>query len=269
MGGMTMGREVFSRYEKKYLLTSAQYAYISSVIAKHIELDSFNEKNGLYTICNIYYDTCDDQLIRKSLSKPLYKEKLRLRSYGVPEETDRGYLEIKKKFKGKVYKRRTPIILSEADALVTEKIRPAHSDICNTQVLNEISYLVSRHELLPRTYIAYDRLAYGQDELRITFDTNIRTRRDDLTLSAGDHGRQLLSEEFWLMEVKVAQSMPLWLSELLSRDQIFSQSFSKYGREYVNSLNLEKQLKAIGIEEGDAREFIYRTTPYMTQKKGA
>ena len=264
-----MGREVFSRYEKKYLLTQEQFEMVSGMVAEHIELDSFNQAHGLYTICNLYYDTEGDELIRKSLSKPLYKEKLRLRAYGVPERTDRAYLEIKKKFKGKVYKRRTPIIIQEADWWVGQNIQPEETGICNQQVLDEISFFISRYDLAPRVYIAYDRLAYGQDDLRITFDTNIRTRRDDLSLEAGDHGRPLLPDGLWLMEVKVSESMPMWLGSLLSAQGLFSQSFSKYGREFLNFLT--------GIEESSTRypytddptQYIYRTVPSISLRKGA
>ncbi len=264
-----MGREVFSRYEKKYLLTEAQYQSISSVIADHIDLDAFNREHGLYTICNIYYDTPDDQLIRKSLSKPVYKEKLRLRSYGVPASCDRGYLEIKKKFKGKVYKRRTPIIIEEADSLAREGILPSNKELCNLQVLDEIAFFVSRYDLKAKAYIAYDRLAFGQDDLRVTFDTNIRTRRKELSLPLGDHGERLLDDDLWLMEVKVSQSMPLWLSELLSAEHVFSQSFSKYGREYINSVSGSKKTVTEDLPLSDPREYIYRTIPLQMQRKGA
>ena len=88
----------FRRYEKKYFLSPRQQEQLLQRIAPYIKEDAFDS----YTICNIYYDTPDWRLIRASLEKPAYKEKLRVRSYGVPTETDRVFVELKRKFDGVV-----------------------------------------------------------------------------------------------------------------------------------------------------------------------
>jgi len=216
--------EVFNRHENKYLINSATVDQLQNDLMLRMVLDPYNQKFSTYTITNIYYDTDDSFLIRTSLQKPCYKEKLRLRGYGVPGLDDKVYVEIKKKVNGLVNKRRSAIKLVEAYDFLNSGQLPEPQPIHNRQVLREIAYLLSQHELKPRLYLAYDRRAYfGQDDsdLRVSFDCNIRCRRDDLRLEAGDFGEQLLPDGCWLMEIKTARGIPFWLSRLLSERQIF------------------------------------------------
>jgi len=241
-----MAIEVFNRYENKFLIDTSTYNIIQNKLLNYMELDEYNKDHEFYTISNIYCDTEDNTLIRNSLSKPRYKEKLRIRAYGVPEKDSKVYLEIKKKFCGLVNKRRTTLKLQEAYDFVSTGIKPELKGYMNKQVLNEIEYLLKLYELEPKLYLAYDRKALFSKEnhdLRITFDTNIRTRRYDLKLENGDYGEPLLDSEKWLMEVKAENSLPLWLSRLLSEYKVFSTSFSKYGKEYQNLLMSTKKDK--------------------------
>jgi SPX domain protein involved in polyphosphate accumulation len=234
-----MAIEVFNRRETKFLVDKDTYENIQKELLKYMELDAYNKKYEFYTISNIYFDTEDNYLIRNSLSKPKYKEKLRLRAYGVPGEDEKVYLEIKKKVCSLVNKRRTTLKLKEAYDFVSTGIKPELKDYMNKQVINEIEYILKIYDLLPKLYLAYDRKAmFGKDnrDLRITFDTNIRTRREDLRLELGDYGDSLLDRDKWLMEVKAEKSIPLWLSKLLSEHKIVSTSFSKYGEEYQRML---------------------------------
>lgn len=234
-----MAIEVFNRHESKFLIDKNIYEDIKGELLKHMELDEYNKSNELYTISNIYYDTRDNYLIRNSLSKPQYKEKLRIRSYGVPDSNDKVYLEVKKKVCGMVNKRRTTLRLQEAYNFVNTGRKPELKEYMNGQVINEIEYFIKNYCLEPKLYLAYDRLAmFGKKnrDLRITFDTNIRTRRYDLGLELGDHGSGLLKNNQLLMEVKAEKSIPLWLTGLLSKYKIYSTSFSKYGREYEEML---------------------------------
>jgi len=242
-----MGIEVFNRYEKKFMLNHATFQEIQRRFEEHMEMDEFNKANGIYTVSNIYYDTPDNELIYRSLAKPLYKEKLRLRAYGVPKSTAKGYLEIKKKYKGLVNKRRTSMTIEEAKAFIATGIKPEEKSYHNKQVINEIDFFIKRYTLQPALYIAYDRTAYFSKQsrdLRITFDNNIRTRRYDLTLEAGDHGDLLMDCEHHLMEIKAENTFPLWLSHMLAEMEIYPISFSKYGTEFKeyeqNNLNVNK-----------------------------
>lgn len=235
-----MAIEVFNRYEHKYMLDKKTFRKVLEVMDEHMEIDSYNVGRTPYTISNIYFDTPDDYLIRTSLSKPDYKEKLRLRAYGVPDENSGVYLEIKKKFNGIVNKRRTILKLHEAYNFVRTGIPPFPKKYMNTQVLREIEYLLKIYDLSPRLYLAYDRIAYFEkdnNDLRISFDMNIRSRRYNLRLEYGDYGNKLLPEDVYLMEIKTSLAKPLWLANMISDFNIKRTSFSKYGTEFKNMLN--------------------------------
>ncbi len=230
-----MAIEVFNRYENKYLMDSKAFYALYNRLLTYMELDEYNKNDQFYSISNLYYDTEHDSLIRNSLAKPKYREKLRVRAYGVPAKDAKVYLELKKKVFGLVNKRRTALRLEEAYAFAGEHIKPELQPYMNRQVVQEIDYFLGRYDLQPKVYLAYERIAMfdksGRD-LRITFDTNIRSRRYDLRLEDGDHGEPLMERGKWLMEVKAEKTIPVWLSHMLSEHQMFRTSFSKYGNEY-------------------------------------
>lgn len=234
-----MAIEVFNRYEQKYIVDTNTFLKLQDELPDYMELDTYNQLNETYSIANIYYDTDDSQLIRSSLAKPRYKEKLRLRAYGKPQADSRVYIEIKKKFSGLVNKRRSSIKLDDAYKFIASGVLPDFEPYMNQQVLCEIEYLLMQHKLSPKLFLSYDRKAYfstGQHDLRISFDTNILTRRTDLKLESGIYGVPLLQKDKWIMEVKVSRSMPVWLAHLLAEYKIYPVSFSKYGTEYKHSL---------------------------------
>lgn len=231
-----MAIEVFNRYEKKYRITDACYQKLRERLLEYMEPDAYSRNGEFYTICNIYYDTIHNDLISRSMEKPVYKEKLRLRSYGVVTPEDKVFLEIKKKYKGLVNKRRTKLKLAEAYEFVRSGELPAYQPYMNAQVVRELQYCLKRMELKPVLFLSYDRVAmFGKDnkEFRVTFDRNIITRRYDLGLHYGIYGEKLLPEDEWIMEVKIENAMPLWMTKILSEFRIYPVSFSKYGTEYT------------------------------------
>lgn len=238
-----MAIEVFNRREIKYKLTDEIYRKLRNVLDDYMEVDAFSRNGEFYTICNVYYDTLNSDLIRTSMEKPTYKEKLRLRSYGVASQNDKVYLEIKKKFNGRVYKRRTSLNLEEAYRYFDTGEKPKPKSYLNRQVFNEIDYMTSRHLLRPTIYLSYDRNAYFSKEdrgFRITFDTNIRTRRTEVGLDLGNYGEPILEPGIWIMEAKAEGAVPMWFSKLLSANSLYPSSFSKYGTEYkINILGME------------------------------
>ncbi len=216
----------FRRYEKKYLLTPEQYHAMRAGMAAYTVPDAYCR----YSIGNVYYDTPDFRLIRESLEKPQYKEKLRVRSYGVPGDRDKVFVEIKKKYDGVVYKRR---IVMEAQRAALYLHGVCEGD--GSQISREIDWFLHFYAPAPRVYIAYDREAYAAadgGELRVTFDTALRARSTDVDLRLGDHGVPILPEDVILMELKIPGAAPLWLARLLAENEIFSTSFSKYGAYY-------------------------------------
>ena len=222
----------FKRYEKKYMLTQEQQVNLMKQLLPYIKEDKF----GRYTICNIYYDTEGWELIRQSIQKPVYKEKLRVRSYGVPGDEDKAFIEIKKKYKGIVYKRRITAQAKDVEPILTggSSFEIKKSD---EQIRNEILWFQSFYRTQPRIFIGYDRQAFAgiQDSgLRITFDTNIRWRDEELDLRCGDYGQPVLPGEQVLMEIKMPGTCPLWLAHILNDSSIYPTSFSKYGTCYKN-----------------------------------
>lgn len=219
------------------MLTTQQYNRLRELISPYMSEDKY----GLHTICSIYFDTDDDRLIRNSIEKPLYKEKLRLRSYGVPKNDEHEvFLELKKKYNGIVYKRREALTLSAAESYLQSGQFPADS-----QIFREIDYFRSYYSAYPKIFIAYDRIAMAGNEdasLRMTFDFKIRCRRDELDLRAGDHGMELLSNGSVLLEIKIPNAMPLWLSSALAQLKLYPVSFSKYGQFYTKELKGEFKL---------------------------
>ena len=221
----------FQRYEKKYLLNPEQDQKIRAGLAPYMEAD----EHGRYTICNLYYDTPDFQLIRASLDKPVYKEKLRMRSYGVPADGDSVFVELKKKYKGVVYKRRTVLEAGEALDYLAGRCSPRAKD----QICREIDWFLGRYHPVPQVFIAYDREALAGLEdrvLRVTFDIDLRWRDTALDLRSGDGGERITSRDQILMEIKIPGSAPVWLSRLLSENSVFPTSFSKYGVCYRENL---------------------------------
>lgn len=234
-----MAIEVFNRVEKKFIITDEQYRCLIPKLQEHMASDSYSRNGDFYTISNIYYDTAEHDLIRKSIDKPIYKEKLRIRSYGPVQQEDKVYLEIKKKFMGQVNKRRISLPLKDAYHFLETKEKPIPKNTLNAQIINEIDYLIHRYSLKPALFLSYERNAmFGIDDkdLRITFDTNILTRRYDLRLEYGVYGEYLLPPGYCIMEIKGMYAFPLWLVELLSEHQIYSMSFSKYGTEYIKTI---------------------------------
>ena len=242
-----MAQEIFERYEKKYMLPIEAYTRLVPELMKHMTADRY----GKYTISNIYFDTDDFRLIRESLEKPVYKEKLRLRLYGDPGEEKTVFAEIKKKYKGVVYKRRIPLTLREARRYLVYGIRPDLDSrrFTERQIFREIDYMKNRYGLKPAVFIAYDRIAFAgtsDPELRVTFDNNIRCRSTELDLSRGKQGTQLLAPGTILMEVKIPGAMPLWMAELFEEITKYEVSFSKYGTYYRMLMEEKKEMKEGG-----------------------
>ncbi len=199
---------------------------------------------GQYTICNIYYDTDDWRLIRASLEKPKYKEKLRVRSYGTAKNDSKVFVEIKKKYDGIVYKRRITCGANE----VFDYLNGNQNEADYGQIGREIEWFQQFYHTKPKVFIGYDRLAFAgieDPELRITFDTNLRWRTDRLDLRYGDYGAPISGYGDVLMEIKIPDTAPLWLSHLLSKAKAYPTSFSKYGACYRYDMPRAKDRKNI------------------------
>ncbi len=219
---------VFRRYELKYLITKSQKELILSAIEPYMALDKYGQTN----IRNIYFDTKNYRLIRQSIEKPTYKEKLRIRSYGKADPQSNVFVELKKKHQSIVYKRR--ICLSQKQAL--DWLNCPGNKITSNQIADEINYFLDFYgPLIPTVFISYRREAYfckDCSDFRLTFDDDILYRDSELSLEKDTWGDLLLEKDTVLMELKCATSIPLWLSLILTDNHIYKSSFSKYGNIY-------------------------------------
>ena len=226
-----MAITVMKRYELKYLLTAEQTVFLRERLKGHMEVDQY----GKTSIASLYYDTPTYQLIRTSVEKPEFKEKIRLRSYGIATEESPVFLELKRKAYGIVYKRRVQTTIP-----LVHKFFSGEGDICAPgQINKEITVFRDYYKtLVPACLIIYDRIAYFEPggDLRLTIDENPRYRTDDLTLTRSMDGISLLGEGCTILEVKVQEAVPLWLCDILSAGGIRKGSFSKYGEAYRQQL---------------------------------
>lgn len=221
---------IFKRYELKYLVTKEQRDEILWAMEPYMTADRFFHSS----IRNIYCDTPNYRLIRQSLDKPVYKEKLRLRSYGPAGMGDEIFVELKKKYESVVYKRRLEMPQKQALEVLMGK-----APLPDSQIGREIDAALQFYqELIPRVFLSYERDAYHawDSDFRLTFDDCIRYRTQALTLDSDPWGEALLDGDTVLMELKIPDSMPLWMASLLSRLGIVKTSFSKYGAAYQQIL---------------------------------
>lgn len=241
-------QKIFQRAELKFLINDRQKAVIEQELLRYMERDPYCGENGCYMIYNLYFDTENDAIIRKSLQKPYYKEKLRLRSYRSPLcDEDEVFLELKKKIGGVVSKRRATVTKKEADSFLKSGVFLTGLAYTDKQVLREIGEFLSRYAVKPKVYLSYERTAYfGKEdrEFRVTFDQNIITRREKVNFTDGDFGSELLDGDQVLMEVKVDGAMPLWFARLLSERKLYKTGFSKYGEEYRRYVCLHRSAEA-------------------------
>ncbi len=227
---------VFKRYEIKYLMNRRQRDVVLRAMEPYLSIDEY----GRSSIRSIYYDTSDFRLIRESLEKPVYKEKLRVRGCGPAKAGEPVFVELKKKYKDVVYKRRISLPHAQAEACLAGEAR-----LPDSQIGREIAYALDFYQALaPAVFLSYEREAFfARDggDFRVTFDENIRYRQVELTLDSDAWGTPILKPDQVLMELKTSGGLPLWLVRVLSRQKIFKTSFSKYGTAYQDILLTERK----------------------------
>ncbi|MGI6176916.1 MAG: polyphosphate polymerase domain-containing protein [Eubacterium sp.] len=245
---------VFKRHEIKYLLTNEQLEKFESIIGEYLEPDP----HGGSKVLSVYYDTPNFRLIRRSLEKPPYKEKLRVRSYGTATDESIVFLELKKKYKGTVYKRRIELSDRDAEMYMSGKAPLPQK----SQIGREIDYFRQFYgTLVPQVYIDCDRRAYfSKDDpnLRVTFDQNIEYRTDNVSLKNAPGGRKILPDGVTLLEIKAANAVPLWMVEAINECRLRKTSFSKYGTAYIQLLS-ESLEKAPRRAAAPATKYIPQT----------
>ncbi len=256
-----MAIATFKRYEKKYLITKEKLDEILPVLLEYMELDPFCIGGNEYRIYSIYYDTDNHDVIRQNSSKPVYKEKMRLRSYyDKKDPEDKIFMEIKKKSEGQGNKRRIKLKIKEIEPFVNEGILPETNDYLSQQVAKELAYYFKINKVHPALYVQYDRLAlFGKEDknFRMTFDRNVRVRRKNFVFGESEDDELLLPGGEYIMEIKILGAMPLWLTTLLSENELFSRGFSKYGTKYKQDSKNHALEYKLEDEDGNEVDFDY------------
>lgn len=223
-----MRNDVFLRKETKYIISLSQYHCLKALMSRYMKIDKY----GKQTINNVYLDNDNFEIISRSVEKPIYKEKVRMRVYGCPQENSVAYLELKKKYKGVVFKRRIQGELADMENYFYNGVPPLDS-----QIFREIDYVVQRKDLRPMVRLLYEREAYyGIDDpdFRITFDTGVRFCRHDCSLTQDLPMTKIIGDDVVLMETKCHLVYPRWLINFLDENGIRKTSFSKYGKAYTD-----------------------------------
>ena len=223
---------IFERIEKKFMMSEEQYQALLPFLKAHLQKDLHDET----TVCNIYYDTPDYALIRTSIERPPFKEKLRLRSYGIPSDSDPVFIEIKRKLNGIGYKRRISLPFAEA-----KKLLKGNAVTCdNPQIQAELLAFIERYHPKPMVYLTYRRYAMIDPEntqFRVTIDRDLQYRTTDPEAPSNDGMKPILKDpSMVLMEIKALGAIPLWFTEELNRLQIRQAPFSKIGTCYTHHI---------------------------------
>ncbi len=222
-----MAIKTFKRYELKYRLNEQQYRAVIDALADKASPDKYCVGGKTYGLYNLYCDTDVFDIARHSVSKPAFKQKLRIRSYiENPADDDTVFVELKKKYDGCVNKRRATMTYAQALSLLSTGVGNRSGDYISDQVTRELERYIKLNPVYPRVALSYQREAYFLKEdskIRITFDTQIK---------AGLVGQEqvlLEPEGIYIMEIKISEKIPLWLVRVLTQNKIYRQGFSKYG----------------------------------------
>lgn len=227
-----MALEIFKRKEQKYLITVEQYREMLARLSPYMRPDK-NGNDGKYTVTSLYFESPDYKIYYETKNKLKYRQKLRLRVYDEADERSTAFFEVKQKHKKVVNKRRLLLPVTEANRYLQNNIDAPLGDYetTNEQVMREIHYFRQFYQLQPEMVVSYDRHALhgiNDSELRITYDFNLRCRNDDLHVEHGSFGEYFIDPNLVVLEVKVNDSVPLWLTRILQDLQCEQRSASKF-----------------------------------------
>lgn len=225
-----MALEIFSRRELKFLLPFETYKALANDMMPYMRYDKFGDGFGRYNIVSLYFDTPQKTIYYETRNKLLFRQKLRLRVYDEADLNSTAFLEVKQKFKNVVNKRRTLVPLQSAYDYIYQNQSIA-DQVSNPQILKEIDHFKQLYNLHPEIVVSYDRQAFHglyDPDLRVTYDYNLLCRNDDLHIENGPQGENFVDPNLVVMEVKITNSVPLWLTELLSDYGLQKQGVSKF-----------------------------------------
>ena len=225
----------FNRYELKYLLDVDFAEEVMKRLEAYMVPDSHGDKYGNYVLSSLYYDSDDFHFYWEKVEGLRYRRKLRIRLYEDGKkltDTSKVYVEIKQRLDRVTQKRRIILPYKKALELCDQRI-PLHFDNERDQMIGEeIHSMTHVYDLKPQCITSYHRRAFNGTEydpgLRVTFDTNLRYRRNNLDLAAKQLGPFMLAPHRCVMEIKVNDRIPYWLTELAADQNFQLIRVSKY-----------------------------------------
>lgn len=224
------------RHEIKFLLNRTQHLALAGAVNQMLQPDPFGDDDGRYTVTSLYYDTADYKAYWDKVNGVKMRRKVRVRTYGNPVVTPETmvYLEIKQRTNVRIGKRRLRLPYSVAANFGDYAAELPNLTLSEQRTAAELHYLFDALHLQPTCVVSYHRAAYGNHadypDLRITFDTDVRGRVENLSLLTADAGplQMVLAPGWSILEVKVNQTIPYWLAQLLSRHGCTPRRISKY-----------------------------------------
>jgi hypothetical protein len=237
----------FCRTENKYPISEAAIPELARNLTLKLDVDPYAIHNGHYQVNTIYFDDPTNAVVERSIDHPTYKEKLRLRSYGGAKPI--YFIEFKNKYRSDVFKNRIILSGREYEDFVFRQILPKpNGQFQHDRFLASLADFIHRHgAITPKSVIQYDRMAFVNRPFdafcRVTIDTHILYRRENFHLNEAG-GEPLLDPGLAILEIKIGESLPLWLAHAINDLKIYRIPFSKYGSSFVKANR--KSLSVIG-----------------------
>lgn len=241
----------FNRFELKYLITMHQAEAFRRELLAYLVPDHHGGSDGMYTLSSLYFDSPDFRCFWEKADGIRWRRKLRIRYY----ESDAPFtpasltfVEIKQRVDRVTQKRRVQLPYRAALSLCTDRQLP-ESVSQDDPVIQEISAFTWQYGLQPASLVSYTRQALvGTDYdigLRVTFDTGLSYRTNHLDMSDRQDGLALFPPGMVVMEIKVNERVPYWLTELVAAHNLRLLRISKYCRSIELAQNLPVWSKAL------------------------
>jgi SPX domain protein involved in polyphosphate accumulation len=226
----------FNRFELKYLITLQQAERFKSALRAYLVPDEHGSNNGRYTLTSLYYDSPGLRCYWEKVDGVKFRRKLRIRRYETDEvftEETPVFVEIKQRVDRVTQKRRAMLPYGEALRLCNDRQIPSHAAE-DQATIEEIYAFLWQYNLRPVSIVRYERQAFIGTHydigLRVTFDTSLSFQSHQLHLHEQPSGLPMLPANLVVMEIKVNERIPYWLTEMVAAHNLQMNRVSKYCR---------------------------------------
>ena len=226
----------FNRFELKYVITLQQAEQFKTALRAYLVPDEHGNNNGRYALASLYYDSPDFRCYQEKSDGVKFRRKLRIRRYETNELlTDEApvFVEIKQRVDRVTQKRRAILPYSQALRLCNDRQIPDYAPE-DKAIIEEIYVFLWQYNLRPVSLVRYTRQAFVGTEydigLRVTFDTSLSFQTHPLYLHEQPSGLPMLPASLVVMEIKVNERIPYWLTEMIAAHNLKMIRVSKYCR---------------------------------------